>query len=293
MHPASQTLAAVVGVVIGARDVGIMYIDNARRKVVVDQRFAGDESNAQYDNHIFIRLSAKGRAFRDVDFKYATFDTCYFRDATFDSCNFTGCRFISTNLQGAKFSGCRFEYATFERTIIDSVILETESPSHENLRMRFARYLRINYQQLGDAAAVNKAMSVELESTRTHLYKSWASEQLYYRKKYQGFERFKEFIRWVAFSASDLVWGNGENAYRLIRAMLSVVVFMTVYEVVFFRDPHVVDNYLAALQDSVDIFIGVPATLEYPPIYIAIVTLLRLLSIGLLLSIVIKKTNRR
>jgi uncharacterized protein YjbI with pentapeptide repeats len=135
-----------------------VYTVNEKRKIITDYRFAKEEADARYDNHLFVRLSAKGTKFTNVDFRYTTFDACYLRDAKFDSCDFTGCRFVATNLNGAKFSGCRFEYATFERTMVDPAILDTECPSRENLRVRFARTLRMNYQQLGEAAAVNKAM---------------------------------------------------------------------------------------------------------------------------------------
>ena len=47
--------------------------------------------------------------------------------------------------------------------------------------MRFARTLRMNYQQLGDARAANKA--IEIEATEIHLHKAWSSKQSYYRSK--------------------------------------------------------------------------------------------------------------
>jgi hypothetical protein len=72
---------------------------------------------------------------------------------------------VNTQFSGAKFSGCKFDYATFEKTLIDARVLDTECPGLENLKMRFARSLRTNFQQLGDADAVNKAMRVELSAT--------------------------------------------------------------------------------------------------------------------------------
>jgi hypothetical protein len=270
-----------------------MYSENGTRKSITDHRFANDESDARYNNHLFVRLSAKGKSFRNVDFRYTTFDACYLRDAKFDSCDFTGCRFTATNLHGARFSGCRFEYATFERTMVDPAILDTECPSRENLRAHFARTLRMNYQQLGDAAAVNKAMKVELEATETHLYKAWASQEDYYRKKYVGLLWLKVLYRWLFFRLGDFVWGNGESALRLLRFVLLILVCMTIYEVLSFGDPHMVESYGTAFLRSGEVFMGVPAPAEYPRPYIAIVTLVRLIAIGFLLSIIIKKFNRR
>ncbi len=125
-----------------------MYSPNTLVVRCEDCRFAEDESNCAYQHHLFIRLVAKDRTFTKVNFRYCTFDGCYLRDCKFLACDFTGCRFLSTNLNGSAFSTCQFEYATFERTQIAPDILETQAPDRENLKERFARNLRTNYQQL-------------------------------------------------------------------------------------------------------------------------------------------------
>jgi uncharacterized protein YjbI with pentapeptide repeats len=89
-----------------------------------DKKFDADVSDDSYINHLFIRLVAKGKRFTNVDFKYTIFDTCYLRKCTFDTCDFTGCRFIGTNLYESSFTGCKFDYATFERTLVDNDILD-------------------------------------------------------------------------------------------------------------------------------------------------------------------------
>jgi uncharacterized protein YjbI with pentapeptide repeats len=129
---------------------------NSGRQIETDKKFDTDVSSTAIQNRLFIRLIAKGKSFTKVDFRYCVFDACYLRACNFDSCDFTGCRFVGTNLHGSKFSGCKFDYATFERTLIDSAILDTECPGLENLKSRFARTLRTNFQQLGDATAVNR-----------------------------------------------------------------------------------------------------------------------------------------
>src|SRR5271170_1288995 len=159
---------------------------SSKKTVVTDHKFASDESSSRFSNHVFVRLVAVGRTFTKVDFRYTFFDACYLRNCRFDSCDFTGCRFANTQLPGAKFSGCKFDYATFEKTLIDTGVLDTECPGLENLKMRFARSLRTNFQQLGDADAVNKAMRVELSATEIHLKKAWQSNESYYRSQHPG-----------------------------------------------------------------------------------------------------------
>lgn len=265
----------------------------SNKTISTDQRFDDDEYNSKFSNYIFLRLVAKGRVFRNVDFRYTTFDACYLRDAKFDSCDFTGCRFVSTNFHGAKFSGCNFEYATFERTIIDSSILDTEYPKQDNLRARFARTMRMNFQQIGDAAAVNKAMKIELEATGNHLKKSIISGEEYYRNKYRGILLFRSVFEFFLFVVGDFVWGNGESLRRLLRCVLIIIISMTTFDVFKFGDPRLIADYLVAFTRSFEVFMGVPAPSEYPKLYVAMVTLVRLVAVGFLLSIIIKKFNRR
>jgi hypothetical protein len=180
----------------------------SNRTTVADHRVRADISGGNLGNCLFVRLVAKKRTFRNVDFKYSIFDMCYFRDCLFDSCDFTGCRFVGSNLYGAKFSGCNFEYSWFERTLIDNSILDTECPGLDNLKLKFARTLRMNYQQIGDAQSANKAIGVELEAKQSDLYKAWHSNESYYRKKYAGLRRLRVFAKWLSFKILDIVWGN-------------------------------------------------------------------------------------
>jgi uncharacterized protein YjbI with pentapeptide repeats len=137
-------------------------LSDSNRVEQVDKKFDADVSSGEFVNQLFVRLVAKGKRFTKVDFKYSIFDTCYLRDCVFDSCDFTGCRFTGTNLHGSSFSGCKFDYSLFERTLVDNDILDTGCPGHENLTMRFARTLRMNYQQIGDARSSNKAEGLSL-----------------------------------------------------------------------------------------------------------------------------------
>ncbi len=270
-----------------------MYTDSGKNPLQ-DKRFEEDESASRYLGHVFIRLSAKGRKFTNVDFRYSTFDACYFRNAQFDSCDFTGCRFVGSNFHGATFSGCTFDYASFERTTIDPTILDTEYPKPENLRARFARTLRVNFTQLGDVASANKAMKLELEATGIHCWKAVFSEEKYYRSKYTGVLWWKALYDLLLFRLGDFVWGNGESLGRLLRCALLVLIAMTVFDVVKFGSPNLMNSWGTSFVRSFEMFMGVPFDpVGYPKPYVAIMTLVRLIAIAFLLSIVFKKFNRR
>lgn len=264
------------------------------KQLSVDQKFAGNVGESKYANHVFTRLVAKDKRFTKVNFRYSFFEGSYLRDCHFDSCDFTGCRFTNTNLTGSKFSGCKFDYATFEKTLVDPIILETECPGFENLKLRFARTLRTNFQQIGDAAAVNKAMSVELAATATHFSKAAWSNEAYYRKHYSGFARLKAIIDWADFKILDFIWGNGENLFRLFRFVFLVLATMAVYDTVYHRgDVGRIGSYWASFTKSFAVFFGTLTPDGYSSFYLGFITCVRLVLVGFFLSIIIKRFNRR
>ena len=254
----------------------------------IDKRFETDVYDAQFTNQIFLRLVAKGRRFTRVDFKYSIFDSCYLRSCTFDSCDFIGCRFVSTNLHGSTFSGCKFDYAMFEKTFVESEILNDGCPGHENLKMRFARTLRTNYQQLGDAKSVNKAISVELEATEAHLRKAWKSNESYYRRKYGGIRRVTTFFEWLAFKTLDFLWGNGESPLKLVRAIAFALLVIAGIEADIVRE-----SYWHAALETLQVLIGAISPATYARGCAISVLCVRLVAFGFLTAIIVKRFNRR
>lgn len=260
------------------------------REEIKDRIIVGNVENSKWRNLLFVRLVAKERRFVKVDFKYCIFDACYFRNSSFEDCDFTGCRFVSSNLHGAKFSGCKFDYASFERTVVDENILDVGCPGAENLRMRFARSLRVNYQQIGDAVAANKAIKTELEATGTYLYKAWNSSESYHRKKYSGFSRVAMFARWTAFKTLDVIWGNGESLLKLFRFVGVVLLLIMALDISTRSDE---SSIWMSVSRALQIFFGVTLPKDIPEIFLALIVFTRLVTFGFFMAILIKRFNRR
>ena len=109
------------------------------------------------DQKEFVRVYAVNITLTDVSFKQCIFSDCYFRKCTFIRCNFVGAAFKSTNLRGSRFDACKFEYSSWERTLLDDGFLDRCLPSQENLARDLARMLRVHFTQIGNYDAVNKA----------------------------------------------------------------------------------------------------------------------------------------
>jgi hypothetical protein len=259
----------------------------------VDQKINRDISDDILSSKVFIRLSAKGRKFKNIDFKYNIFDNCYLRNCVFESCDFTGNKFKDTNFYGATFDGCKFDYSTFERTLISKDILRVCCPGWENVKMKFARSLRVNFQEIGDAVATNEAIKVELSAEGEYLLKSWKSNETYYRSRFKGFKRVQQFMKWLGFKALDLIWGNGESVFKLIRSIIILFLIITLYDVLKFRDIMNISCYGPAFLKAFHVFFNVYSPMEYGKSMLALIAFLRLVMMGFFLSIIIKYFDRR
>lgn len=265
------------------------------REVIADLYVSRNVENEpkDYAFKVYVRLNAKKQTLRKVSFQHSVFDACYFNKCNFDSCDFTGCRFVGCNFHQSSFSGCNFEYALFERCQIDDDILECEAPRKENLKMRFARSLRMNFQQIGDAKAVNKAILLELEATASYLKKSWASRETYYRDKYPGWKKVPQLIKWLEFRLLDAIWGNGENTLKLLRSIVMIHLLIAFYDTYQFGNPWDLTDYLKSLVASPGVFFGIATPHPYPIWFSSIVAATRLVGLAFLTAILVKRFGRR
>jgi len=151
----------------------------------------------------------------------------------------------------------------------------------------------MNYQQLGNAIGVNKAINVELQANETHLYKAWHSNESYYRKKYAGLKRARYFLEWLCFKALDFIWGNSENAWKLIRSGILLLVVIAFIDVVVFRNSCSLQDFGRAMIEAPQIFIGTLTPTMYPTSYLTVIVFARLVTLGFFTSIIIKRLSRR
>lgn len=272
------------------------YLAKGNREVVTDYYVPENIENEQryLRFKVFIRLNAKDVRFKNVSFLHCVFDSCYINNCVFDDCDFTGCRFIASNFHLTTFAGCDFRYAAFERTFIDSEILDSEAPKEENLRMHFARSLRMNYQQLGDAKSVNKAISIELGATSAYLYKSWKSKETYYKNKYGGVVKSSiQLARWLEFWLLHAIWGNGESILKLIRSLAVFLIGIAIYDTLQNGNALDLGQYWNNLLRAPAIFLGILSPHNFSAGVLSVITGTKFVSFALLTTLLIKRFSRR
>lgn len=272
------------------------HLKKGNREVITDFYVPNNISDEQVELNfkVFIRLNAKEIKFRNVSFLHCIFDSCYLNNCVFDSCDFTGCRFLGSNFHQTAFKGCEFRFATFERCQIDDDILISEAPREENLRMHFARSLRSNYQQAGDAKAANKAINVELGATSKYLFKSWKSKETYYKEKYPGFIKSTiQFAKWIEFWILHFIWGNGESILKFSRTIIITLFFISIYDTYTNGNPLDLSEYWFNFIKSPAVFLGVSTPANFSITALSVITGIKFISFALLTTLLVKRFSRR
>ncbi len=272
------------------------HLEKGNREVITDYYVPKNVEDEQdsLKFKVFVRLNAKEITFRNVCFLHCIFDNCYLNNCVFDSCDFTGCKFIGSNFRKTSFKGCKYDFATFERCQIDDDILISEAPIEENLKRHFARSLRINYQQVGNAKAANDAIKIELNATSEYLYKSWSSKQTYYKKKYPGFLNSSiQFLKWIEFRVLDIIWGNGESILKLVRSIGITFVIISIYDTASGGNPSDLHEYGINLLSAPPVFLGVSYPENFSIVALSVISGIKLIFISLLTTLLVKRFVKR
>ena len=266
-----------------------MELRDNRKEKIEDQEFSAGLRDTDMSRKELTRVFAVAQTFVGVSFKQCVFISSYFRNCKFIRCDFTGANIKDSNFKGAQFEECGFKYTTWEKTWLDERFLDTCLPSEENLARDLVRSLRVNFAQVGNYEAVNKAASIEVKLTGQHLYNAAYSRQSYYRAKYKGAARFSHALQHLQWKSLDLLWGNGES---IIRIIVSGLVVVLVAAILYMRDTVGV-SFQDAFIETLWHFWGVQYLAPMPPLYVALLTVLRFVIFGLFMAILVKRLSRR
>lgn len=266
-----------------------MELQEHSKPIIEHKEFCDEVRNEDISVRRLSHVFAVNVAFFDISFKQCDFTNCYFRNCRFIRCNFTGATIKDSNFRGSQFEECDFRYTSWEKTILDEHFLNICLPSEENLARDLARSLRVNFSQIGNYEAVNKAASIEVSLTGQHLYNAAYSRQSYYRGKYKGWSRVSHAIGHTRWKALDLLWGNGESILRVAISGLVVIILATL---ALMRE-HTQFIFSDALWSAFTGFWGVQSGVELPASFTVTLTIIRFILFGLFMAILVKRLSRR
>jgi len=259
-----------------------------KKKKNEDIEITKDVTKEDFSREIFLRVFAVDIVFKDIKFKQCIFDQCYFRNCKFIRCDFSGSEFKSSNFRGTQFDGCKFIYTTWEKTLIEDNFLDYCLPSQENLARDLVQELRVNFSQIGNYPAVNRASSIEVKLTGIHLYKSAYSNESYYRLKHKGLDRLSKAFDHFKWKLLDFLWGNGESIFRVL-VSASFIIFLFSIISSNSNEASWFDNF----QSSFLSFWGLAPTVTIPSYIITCLVITRFTFFGLFMAILVKRLARR
>lgn len=264
-------------------------IDHKKEKIE-EKEFSEDVTGEDYSRKDFSKVFAVGKTFTDVNFSQSNLSSCYFRNCRFIRCNFMGTVFKDCYLKGANFPESSLKYTTFNSSQLDDAILDNSLPLEENLARDFVRTLRVNFSQVGNYEAVNKAASIEVKLTGIHLRKAAYSKEAYYRgkEKYTGLGRVKAVFDHAQWTFLDLLWGNGESLFRIFMSSIVFVIFMS-----FILSVSSCNTFSDTIVSVFYDFWGVNSDLSVVKPYLVFLTIVRLLFFSLFVSVLVKRLSKR
>lgn len=265
-----------------------MQLKEHRKEEIADSELSENVREEDLSEKRLTRIYAVELTFERVNFSRSVIDSCYFRNCRFLECDFTGTHVSNCNFRGAQFEGCKFIYSEWEKTYLEDRFIDACLPSEENLARDLVRSLRVNYAQIGNYEAVNRAASIEVKLAGEHLYKSAFSRQSYYRKKYKGTERLKQALSFLKWKFLDLLWGNGES---LIKVLVSATVLILLATFYIARVPSV--TVASAFSTVMTHIWGIESAQSISAPLAILLVAGRLLFFGLFMAILVKRLSRR
>lgn len=147
----------------------------------------------------------------------------------------------------------------------------------------------MNFAQIGNQDAVNKAAAIEVKLTGLHLYNASYSKQSYYRtfEKYNGWNRPSYIWKHFQWKLLDWLWGNGESLSRVLISGSLLIMLAAA----FLAKSSANLNYPDALWLSFLSFWGIGQPLSN--LFAVVLSAARFVFFGLFMAILVKRLSRR
>ena len=138
-------------------------------------------------------------------------------------------------------------------------------------------------------APVNRAASIEVALTGSHLFNAAYSKQSHYRNKHKGWDRIRQGLYHARWKFFDLLWGNGESVVRI----LFTGFFVQLLAALVFAYNENEYSFLEALVLIVKSFWGIDANGSISFYYSIALTFVRYSLFGLFMTVLIKRLSHR
>lgn len=97
------------------------------------------------------------------------------------------------------------------------------------------------------------------------------------------------FGKWFNFKLLDWIWGNGESAWKLLRAVFFILATIALLDAFVYGDPSQVGTYFKSIGQAPQTFLGTAVPSHYASPYVSAITFIRLMAFAFLMAIVLRK----
>lgn len=273
-----------------------MSIKEFKVRTFQNARFEEDNIvNLKFQHCQFIDFSGHNKQITNCDFSYTFFNRVYFNDVVFNGCNFTGAKFFDSNIRDATFINCKFHYAIFKFTLLKTDNILANLPEWPNAKTFLLQNLKANANSFGDTRSARKFLLSEIDSTKEHLYRARKKSETYYAHKYSGLGPTIE-VYWKSFwlLVDKLAWGYGTAPWRIVLNVLIVFIVLAFIQTIsaFNSVQDIASNYWLYLKENIKAFLGMDAN-NIDGEYIAVLILVRYLTLGLFIRILFNRYSWR
>ena len=185
----------------------------------------------KYEHCTFANVSFLKSTINRSHFLNCTFIDCYFRRARFENSSFVGCRFVDCNFDRIGIFTSDFSYSIFRGCFISFDELRHNLPSQPNVKKLLTHNLFVEARKLGISLEARKYRLQSIAAHKAHLKAAIRADSEWYRDHFDGPARLLACARLAVSNLNGLLWGYGENAWRLLTnvLVLSVLVFPVLY----------------------------------------------------------------
>ena len=219
----------------GKKSVDFISCQTLNNKIIASQFFDNKEiTKKQKISHCcFTNVSFKNSRLKKLNFENCVFFNCYFRDTEMIDCQFIGCKFIDCGFRKLNpfgenvfkfttFRGCQIRYDSMlkclpkEPSISQDIVQNLENESYklglydEHLKYKYKR-IQINENRLKDA---------------------FLRKDDWNKGHFTILESCKAGLDWLLSKINGMIWGYGEQFFKLI---ISFLIFVLLFIFIFWK----------------------------------------------------------
>ena len=145
--------------------------------------------------------------------------------------SFIGCRFVDCNFDRIRVFASDFSYSIFRGCFISIDELLHNLPSQPNVRQLLTHNLFVESRKLGLSLEARKYRLQAIAASEAHLKAAIRADSQWYRDHFDVPARLLACGKLAISTLNGLLWGYGENAWRLFINVLalSLIVFPVCY----------------------------------------------------------------